>query len=1113
MYALHTKMAMLTFLLGGCGTGKSTRLMEKIRTDLTNKRKVMLLVPEQFSFDAEKRLYDFLGPILFNQVETFSFATLSRRILETYAQVAGEENYASEQEKLLILRHAIRQAREQGELSILRQRSQASDFVPNMLSLITKIRKAGVQAQQLLDATLAFDDRLQDKVHDTAMILTFYDRLLAEHGLHDGLTDLTEAALLANMQNYFRHYRIYIDEFDSFTGDQYSMLEVMLAQADDVTTAIRTDEPQAAVSVIFEGGNMTYRRLKQIAADTLSIPVTEETLSEYVRSAHCDLNAVSTQILLRSRGTYEYQDHIRILEAPDPAAEAEYIAAQACELLHNNPDLHCSDIAVAVKSPDTYNTLLERAFTRCHLPCEISSASPVMHTELMRCVLSLLSLLAEETPDTEQMLRYMKIPFSGYQSVAVSMLEHFCFTWNIEQSDWTQPFWSEDPVVQERAMHFGGERLEETRSRILDEINELRKKCTGQSIRKTLSLLYAHLSEKKKHISFNDELALRSFTALWNTFCDMLDTLVSCFGDETTDFAELRDMLALMISTTTLSSPPQTLDSIRIVDAQMARLNDPEVVFVPGVSDGVFPGDIQIGGMFSRQELELLEAQGIAISRMFFELYSDERLIAVKILSAPKTQLCLTYPRMDDAGSTAIPSPVVLQLRQIFPETDNLNLQAESIPLSFYVRSYESAYYHFVRRLGSQDTPDLAALRTVLERHPVYAAKLSKLLTPAASVCDQVQPSSMDKLLGDTLIFSPTGIESFYHCPYQYFFQFCLGLYVPEKNEFSHRNVGNFAHYCFEQLLRHYGKDAFLQLSPAKLQDELQRLSNEFTARYISEAVQRDGRFRLNYRMSGRSLLDILLHMQREMQNGQFTPIGFEVKLSPRDEEGTLPCLSLRDGAILCKGKIDRVDLCNTPEGTLLRVIDYKTGAKDFAPEKLLHGLDMQMLIYLFALSRNRSYADASPSGVLYLPSGQMRSGNYVDRDKAKKDGEAILNEFYCMKGLVVDSAAPHMEPEIGSGCVPVLSSNTNSTLFSVTEEQMELIESHVCQKITDMADKLHQGDISPGSTPDTPCDFCSCKALCPPDHRVCNIKMDKTARAKAIKTILHIDDGKEEEA
>ena len=77
----------------------------------------------------------------------------------------------------------------------------------------------------------------------------------------------------------------------------------------------------------------------------------------------------------------------------------------------------------------------------------------------------------------------------------------------------------------------------------------------------------------------------------------------------------------------------------------------------------------------------------------------------------------------------------------------------------------------------------------------------------------------------------------------------------------------------------------------------------------------------------------------------------------------------------------------------------------------------------------------------------------------------------------------------------------------------MELIESHVCQKITDMADQLHQGDISPGSTPDTPCDFCSCKALCPPDHRVCNIKMYKTARAKAIKTILHIDDGKEEEA
>ncbi len=1108
---------MLTFLLGGCGTGKSTQLMERIKADLQENHSVLLIVPEQFSFEAEKRLYDFLGPVLFNQVQTFSFATLSRHILHTFADAASHENYADEQEKLLILRHAIRRAREQGELSILKQRSESPDFVGGCLSMITKLRKAGVDAQRLLDTSLLLEDRLREKVTDTAMILLHYDRLLTTQGLHDGLVDLTEAALLANMQNFFEGTHLYLDEFDSFTGDQYSMLEVMLAQAAEMTAAIRTDEPQAAVSVIFEGGNRTYRRLMQMVKEQFSIPAVTVFCEDYLRSSHEDLRAVSTQILRRKHEPAPFGGHIDILEASDPAAEAEFIAARISQLLAEKPELRCSDIAIAVRSPETYNHLLEGALERCGLPYEISAASPVLHTELMRYVLALLDLLAEETPDTEYLLRYMKIPFAGYDAVDVSMLEHFCFTWGMEREDWQHPFWNEDTIVQERAAHFGGERLEQTRCSILGEIAGLKKACAGKNVRTAAAKLYAHLCKKRDCLPFKagaqDELERRMFVTVWNMLAEMLDTLVGCFGQEELDFAELRDMLQLMIRSASVSAPPQTLDSIRIVDAQTARLDAPSIVFVPGVSDGAFPGEIQLGGMFSRQELELLDAHGISVSRMFFELYSDERLIVCKILSAPSERLCLTYPRMNGAGETVVPSPVILQIRQMFPGAEALHMRAEDLPLQFYVRSYASAYYHFVRRLGHEDTPEMAALRDILLQHPLYGARLQKLLECPDKPIDRVDPAAMHILLGEQLIFSPTGIETFYDCPYQYFFKHCLKLYIPEKNDFSSRNVGNFAHYCFEQLLKRYGRDAFLQLSGAEIQEELRKLGEEFTDRYISEAVQRDGRFRLNYRMSGRSLLDILLHMQREMQNGQFMPIGFEVRLSPHGEEGTIPCLSLRDGEILCKGKIDRIDLCSTSDGTLLRVVDYKTGARHFAPEKLSYGLDMQMLIYLFALGQSGDYTNAAPGGVLYMPSGQLRSGNYVERDKAKKNAQEILDDFYCMKGLVLDSAAGRMEPEIGGNCVPVLHSNTSSTLFSVTEEQMQQLEAHVFQKLTDMADALKNGDIAPGTTPDTPCDYCKCKAFCPPEHRVCNVKFDKAARLKAIQEIFPDEEGKEEEA
>ena len=52
-------------------------------------------------------------------------------------------------------------------------------------------------------------------------------------------------------------------------------------------------------------------------------------------------------------------------------------------------------------------------------------------------------------------------------------------------------------------------------------------------------------------------------------------------------------------------------------------------------------------------------------------------------------------------------------------------------------------------------------------------------------------------------------------------------------------------------------------------------------------------------------------------------------------------------------GTVDRVDAMTLGETTYLRVVDYKTGGKNFALKEVYCGLDCQMLIYLFTLERN----------------------------------------------------------------------------------------------------------------------------------------------------------------
>lgn len=1069
---------MLTCILGGCGTGKSTRLTEQIRQKLTEGAKVLVLVPEQFSFEAEKKLYAALGAELFNRLQTYSFATLSQDILHNYGTAARNESYASEQEKLLYLYQAVQYCTEQKEFRLFEKRRNAPDFIMSLSEMITKLRKAGIKAETLLEVSPALPERLGDKTHDLSRILSAYDRILAERGRHDSLVNLTEAAGIADTQYYFEGCHMFIDEFDSFTGDQYQMLEVILRQAESVTCAIRADDPAQKPTGIFLGGNNTYQQLRTIEKELNGKPAQVQYCKENLRAVHADVRAAALR-----NGKAEYEGHVHILEAADPVMETEFICAEICRLLHENKALCCRDIAIAVKEPAVYFPLLERAMERYQLPYDLSAARSVLHRDLIRCFLTLLELVSSKTWRTEAILRYLKSPLSGFGMEKVSMLEHFCFTWGIDKDDWTKPFWQEkSPELEQRTKGFWGSKLEAIRARLTEEIGALRKACQGSSVRKVCMALYEYLIKIRKRCIRKDipKETLTETVMLWNLLMDTMDTVVECFGDQVLPMETLREHFLLLLRNSSFSTPPQTLDSIRIVDAQTARLDSPKIVFAPGVSEGVFPGEVKAGGMFSQQELRELEKRHIRISRLLPELHSDELLIISRTLSAPREQLYLTYPLVDAAYHKAEPAGVILQLQQMFPRDCSLRRKGSDIPLYFYVRTLEAGYFHYVRHLR-EDTPELAALRTLLGRDPAYASRLTKLTAARDLPEPSVSPATMQLLLGPKIILSPSGIEQLGNCAFKYFCQYILHLYVPEQNSLTPRSGGDFAHYCLEQILRSMSREQFLALTREQLQAEISRLSEVFSGNYFSDAVRRDSRFQFNYRVVGRSLVQLLEHMQSEMAQGQFVPVGFEVQVSEKAEKGGFPPLQFRNGGIICHGGIDRVDICEG-DTRLMRIVDYKTGEKALTPEKIADGLDMQMLLYLFALQQSGAYGGALPSGVFYMPSGQPKLKQFQKRGGAPVSREEILRSFYQMKGLLLDSTLESMEPEIRDSALPVMELKNKTGLYSVNDKQMAHLRQHVEDAVCDMADALQAGKIAPAPNlrhNSSPCCYCSFSEIC----------------------------------
>ncbi|MCR5717488.1 MAG: PD-(D/E)XK nuclease family protein [Oscillospiraceae bacterium] len=1072
---------MLHLILGGCGTGKSTRLTETVQSAAASGRKAAVLFPEQFSFEGEKKLYKALGAAAFNKIETYSFMTLSREILlQAGSSRAG--GYASEQEKLLFLWQAAERCQKQKTLEILGKRANSAEFIISTDSLITKLRKSGVTGERLLEVSAQLPERLAMKVHDLAVLLIEYDRILQEHDRSDSLIDLTEAAQIAAKNDFFTGRHFFIDEFDSFTGDQYIMLRTMLARCSEVTCAIRTDDPTACPTGIFLGGGKTASALRRIAKEQHE-PIEQDYLNECPVRKPADLSAAAQQLLRRHTGIVPYEGHVRIVQASDPEEEVSFICSQICELLSRNRELCCRDIAIAVKQPETYLPRLTRAMRRYGLPYDSSEAQSLLHTDLVRHILTVMELIAAGNWDTDAILRYVKSPFSCIDQTRSSMLEHFCYTWSIDHEDWEKPFEDKEEEGPDLMKRFKGEALESLRQQLMQELGTLRRVCRESDVRTVCGCLFDHLA--KKNTAYHEEFMQlgdthkKDFRMVWNLLCDCLDTLVRVHGTEVIPIRQLYEEFLLLLSASTFSVPPQTLDSIHIVDAQTSRLNEIKVLFVPGVLEGVLPGEVKSAGMFSQQELQALEQQEILLARLLPELHSDELMIVVKLLTAPSEQIWLTYPQHDADGKPCVPSPVTDELRSLYPSDAPVFTDTAELPLTFFVRTLASGYDIYVRRM-QKNTPELAALRQVLSEDPVYAAKLERLTKQPPE--PEVSKAVMARLLGTPLILSPSGIELFHQCAFAYFCRYVLKLYVPERVTFSYQNIGNFAHFCLEQILRDTPMEEFLALDREGLSALVSSYAARFSKENFSDAILRSGRFRFNYRSAGLGLTELLQIMQIMFREEGFRPYGYEVRVEAKPAEGQFPALSLDGGNILCHGKIDRVDLCMDENTTLLRVTDYKTGDKSLVPEKLSHGLDMQMLLYLFALEQSQEFGEASPSGVLYLPAGQLRQIYYETRSEHPRTRKEILGDYYLSRGLLTEKAAAHMGARVREQAVPVMQHREADSLFLVKEEQMQHLQAFVEKKVLAMGRKLLEGQIAPNPfrlEKADPCAFCTFGDLC----------------------------------
>ena len=174
-------------------------------------------------------------------------------------------------------------------------------------------------------------------------------------------------------------------------------------------------------------------------------------------------------------------------------------------------------------------------------------------------------------------------------------------------------------------------------------------------------------------------------------------------------------------------------------------------------------------------------------------------------------------------------------------------------------------------------------------------------------------------------------------------------------------------------------------------------MCREAVDRYIREELgglaNKTPRFRYLFGRLVKSVQQILDNVIEELRVSEFRPIDYEVDFS---RGGDLPPVTCeQDGVtVSLAGKVDRVDGYIRDGRLYLRVMDYKSGKKSFSLSDIWYGLNMQLIIYLYALQEegldryrrllSEELNEIVPAGVLYVP---VRD-DIIDGDRAATEEE-----------------------------------------------------------------------------------------------------------------------------
>ncbi len=921
-----------TFTLSECMEEMSSYVSAFEKTGGTN----LVFCEDRLTLIAERAILRETGGTFQTSVTTFA------RFLQT------DERAISKQGSVMIVGEVMTRLQREDKLQCFTSSYSTGNNAKCIYETLAQFSASEITPEVLREsANLLKDDVLKKKTLDLSLIFEGYTEFLRERGLFDESRYLSLLPTLIRQDETLKNCNVFFLGYTAFTPQAREIVRAVCEKAKNVVGVFCYGKEDLYANRAAETFTNVCNEFGKTKVLDLGKPLEGE--AEILRK--CLFNPD------KNTGEKTPTKNIRMFEAADKIAEAEYVATQIRRLMTQDKTLHYRDISVLVPDIGGYSLALHRAFGEYGIPYFTDEKRSLKSHPLALFLLDCFRVVKER-----------------YSSVSVqSLAQNVFFGESDEYRNYLLKFanyrgGARKDIKSSEAVTslFSVRELQEGRERLLRATQRIKSEANGReycnAVRSILDEFNAREKLKELTEQFPDVAQKAYFAQIERALDNVLAEAEELTGTMVMSVAEFSAVLQDGLDATEISLIPLKADAVFVGDIAQSRIEKVGCLFALGMTEDVPRASIDTA-IVTDKEIERLAEVKTLLEPTVAEVNKRTRESVGLNLCTFLRELHLSYPLSAD-GSEPTLSEIFRYVDEYFCDENGKTIERK--------KRYSDEDFAY------QCAAPAPAIRQLLLEKQSYEEKHEKSVERYSSLftaLDKLSVTEKDDYLstgkgienitcGEELFFkngkiSPTALEGYFACPFRNFVERGLKLQQREETAVRALDTGNFVHALLEITAKasseiHTEEEmrAFATNEGEKLlQSPLYAMQAEtaaggvFSSKLLKESV------------------DVAMAAFRQIKDSSFVVEETEMSIATND----------------IHGKVDRVD------GTdkFVRIIDYKTGEIDDKALSYYTGRKLQMQLYMSAIKGERI-----PAGVFYFPA----AANYVDANEKRFQMKGFLN-------------------------------------------------------------------------------------------------------------------------